>query len=234
MGIQPSSVRAVARERRPRSTSAVVQRLSPQPEIQISWHSFIRPRLSTRARSTDLSQRTTIRNKLQMQRSKPNLSILRKLSRPAWALAFACLSTLLTQSPALANGYYNDTFANCSTKELNGCRTPAWTSLTSYWKFEEPFSATSAIDSEGSISGTPQGSLTFGSVGKLFNSIHLNGSTMYVSFGNNFNYTSQSFTIMHWVYFNSLSTNQAGQGPITFYKGGYNANGCYSQINSAA
>lgn len=47
-----------------------------------------------------------------------------------------------------------------------------------------------------------------------------------------FGFTTESFTYSYWIYINSFTTNQPTQGPIPYYKGDYNSNGYYSQINS--
>ena len=59
------------------------------------------------------------------------------------------------------------------------------------------------------------------------------GADDYVSLGNVFNYTSEPFSFGYWVNFDSFSTNAPGQGPIIFYKGGYNTNGYYIQHSAS-
>jgi len=54
--------------------------------------------------------------------------------------------------------------------------------------------------------------------------------TDYANFSTILNYTTESFSFSYWVYFNSLTTNQAGQGPIVLWKGNYQTNGYYDQI----
>jgi hypothetical protein len=61
-------------------------------------------------------------------------------------------------------------------------------------------------------------------------SLGFNGTNSYITFGNKFSFTSESFTFSSWVFVNSFTTNQANQGPIVFYKGNFNENGYYLQI----
>lgn len=72
--------------------------------------------------------------------------------------------------------------------------------------------------------------------GPAFNTTNLgniafDGTNDYVSLGTVFNYTTQPFTFSYWVYVNSLTTNQTGQGPKILYKGRYQGNGYYDSIN---
>jgi hypothetical protein len=62
--------------------------------------------------------------------------------------------------------------------------------------------------------------------------INMPGSSKYIDLGQNFNFTSQNFSISYWIYLDSFTTNQAGQGPIPFFKGDYQQMGYYSQIDS--
>jgi len=57
-----------------------------------------------------------------------------------------------------------------------------------------------------------------------------NGTNNYVNLGNNFNFTTQDFSIGFWIYLNSYTTSTVNQGPIPFYKGGFQGNGYYSAI----
>lgn len=57
-------------------------------------------------------------------------------------------------------------------------------------------------------------------------------NSQYINLGPILNYTSENFTFSYWANFNTLTTNSGGQGPIVFFKGDYNINGYYSQINS--
>ena len=71
--------------------------------------------------------------------------------------------------------------------------------------------------------------------GPVFNSennggIVFDGINEYVSCGNILNYTTGNFSFSYWVYINSLTTNSVGQGPVVLYKGGYQINGYYDQI----
>jgi hypothetical protein len=57
-------------------------------------------------------------------------------------------------------------------------------------------------------------------------------NSQYINLGPILNYTSENFTFSYWVNFNTLTTNSSGQGPIVFFKGDYNINGYYAQINA--
>ena len=62
--------------------------------------------------------------------------------------------------------------------------------------------------------------------------INMPGSSKYIDLGQNFNFTSENFSISYWIYLDSFETiNNPGQGPIPFYKGDYNTKGYYSQVN---
>jgi hypothetical protein len=63
-------------------------------------------------------------------------------------------------------------------------------------------------------------------------SIVFDGGDDYVNLGTIFNFTSENFSFSYWVNFNSLTTNQIGQGPIVLYKGSFNNNGYYDQIST--
>jgi hypothetical protein len=63
--------------------------------------------------------------------------------------------------------------------------------------------------------------------------IMFDGANDYINCGPIFNYTTQNFSFSYWIYFNSLTTNQVNQGPITLFKGQYNSNGYYVQASSA-
>jgi hypothetical protein len=74
--------------------------------------------------------------------------------------------------------------------------------------------------------------------GPTFNSANLgsiafDGVDDYANLSTIFNFTSEPFTFSYWINFNSLTTNQAGQGPIVIYKGSFQNNGYYDQINTA-
>jgi hypothetical protein len=63
--------------------------------------------------------------------------------------------------------------------------------------------------------------------------INMPGSSKYIDFGQNFNFTSENFSISQWIYLDSFDTiNNAGQGPIPFFKGDFQQMGYYSQILS--
>jgi hypothetical protein len=63
-------------------------------------------------------------------------------------------------------------------------------------------------------------------------SIVFDGVNKYVDLGNILDYTSGNFSFSYWVNFNSLATNQGGQGPIVIFKGNYRTNGYYDQIST--
>lgn len=63
-------------------------------------------------------------------------------------------------------------------------------------------------------------------------SLVFDGVNDYLNCGTILNYTTGNFTFSCWVYITSLSTNTINQGPILFWKGNYNSNGYYSQIES--
>jgi len=61
--------------------------------------------------------------------------------------------------------------------------------------------------------------------------INMPGSSKYIDFGQNFNFTSENFSISQWIYLDSFVTiNNAGQGPIPFFKGDFQQMGYFSQI----
>ena len=63
-------------------------------------------------------------------------------------------------------------------------------------------------------------------------SLGFNGTSSSITFGNKFSFTTESFSFSFWVFVNTFTTNQANQGPIPFYKGNFNENGYYLQIQS--
>lgn len=77
------------------------------------------------------------------------------------------------------------------------------------------------------------GTLTNGPAFSSVNGGYINydGTNDFADFGNIFNFTTQPFTFSYWLYCNSLTTNQAGQGPVIFYKGSYFTNGYYVQVD---
>lgn len=109
-------------------------------------------------------------------------------------------------------------------------------SALGYWKFDEGQGITA--NNSGNGGSTYNATLTGSSLptwtnsGKFGKALSLNGTTAYIDSGSNFNYTSEDFTISYWINLNSLTTNVADQGPVPIYKGGYQANGYYSQINA--
>jgi hypothetical protein len=51
-----------------------------------------------------------------------------------------------------------------------------------------------------------------------------------VSLGTKFNYTTEAFSFSYWIYIDSYTTTQVGQGPVAFWKGSYNIDGYYNDI----
>lgn len=45
------------------------------------------------------------------------------------------------------------------------------------------------------------------------------------------NFTTQDFSCQIWIYLTSTSSSSAGQGPVIFWKGNFQTNGYYCQIN---
>jgi len=94
-----------------------------------------------------------------------------------------------------------------------------------------PGSGTTWTDISGNgNTGTLTNGPTFGS-GNGGN-IVFDGVNDFLNLGQVFNYTTQSFSFSCWVYFNSLLTNQSGQGPVIFYKGRFEGNGYYTQVTT--
>lgn len=60
--------------------------------------------------------------------------------------------------------------------------------------------------------------------------LYPNTNKRYTTLGQNFNFTSEDFTISFWVNIKSFTTSVNGQYPIIFWKGGYNTKGYYGQI----
>jgi hypothetical protein len=81
-------------------------------------------------------------------------------------------------------------------------------------------------NNNGTLVNTP----TFDSVNG--GSIVFDGVNEFADLGNILNYTSENFTFSYWVNFIKLTTNQVNQGPIIIYKGSFNVNGYYDQINA--
>jgi hypothetical protein len=86
-------------------------------------------------------------------------------------------------------------------------------------------------DISGSISGH-YGGLNNGPLydSANYGSIVFDGTNDYVGCGTILNYTSGDFSFSYWIYVTSLTTNQVGQGPVIIYKGAYQVNGYYDQI----
>lgn len=54
----------------------------------------------------------------------------------------------------------------------------------------------------------------------------------WVNFYSAYNFTSQPFSFNIWVNFSSLVSSNSGQAPVLLYKGSFQANGYYLQVNS--
>lgn len=63
-------------------------------------------------------------------------------------------------------------------------------------------------------------------------SIVFDGTNDYVNCGPILNYTTSNFTFSTWIYVNSLTTSTINQGPILLWKGNFNTNGYYAQIET--
>ena len=95
-----------------------------------------------------------------------------------------------------------------------------------------PGTGNTIYDLSGSgITGTLINSPSFSSLNG--GQINMPGSSKYIDLGQNFNFTSENFSISQWIYLDSFDTiNNAGQGPIPFFKGDFQQMGYYSQILS--
>jgi hypothetical protein len=58
-------------------------------------------------------------------------------------------------------------------------------------------------------------------------------SSSMVDLGQNYNYTSESFSVGFWSYVESWTTSNGAQYPVAFYKGAYNVNGYYCSLFSS-
>jgi len=62
-------------------------------------------------------------------------------------------------------------------------------------------------------------------------SITFDASNDHVNLGQNFNFTTEDFTISYWVYFNGfVAGGGPSQGPILIYKGPFQVSGFYDQV----
>ena len=59
--------------------------------------------------------------------------------------------------------------------------------------------------------------------GQMDGALDFDGDNDYIHMGNNFDYTSEDFSIGYWVKLDTLTTDSVGQGPVPIYKGNYNA-----------
>lgn len=84
--------------------------------------------------------------------------------------------------------------------------------------------------SGGGNTGTLTNGPTFNS--NFYGSIQFDGTNDYVSCGNILDYTSGDFSFSYWIFVTSLTTNSVGQGPVIIYKGGFQVNGYYDQLNA--
>lgn len=80
------------------------------------------------------------------------------------------------------------------------------------------------------ITGTLTNGPTFNT--DFYGSIVFDGTNDYVSCGNILDYTSGDFSFSYWIYVTSLTTGTPGSGPVIIYKGGYQVNGYYDQLNA--
>lgn len=55
----------------------------------------------------------------------------------------------------------------------------------------------------------------------------------YISFYNNYNFTSQDFSFNIWASFSSFTSSNGSNMPVLIYKGNYNTNGYYMEIFSS-
>ena len=65
-----------------------------------------------------------------------------------------------------------------------------------------------------------------------YGSIQFDGTNDYVNCGNILDYTSGDFSFSYWIFVTSLTTGSPGSGPVIIYKGGYQVNGYYDQLNA--
>ena len=78
------------------------------------------------------------------------------------------------------------------------------------------------------MNGTGWGGSKFGG------GVQFDGVDDYVDCGNAVNFTSEDFTLSTWIYINSLPLSGTASTPVLFYKGGYNINGYYLQLDYGA
>lgn len=94
-----------------------------------------------------------------------------------------------------------------------------------------PGSGTTWADLSGNNNNGTLSSITY--TGNPAYMAFASASSSGVSLGSAFNYTTQDFSFSYWVYLESYTTSVANQGPIPFYKGGYQSKGYYHSIQSA-
>lgn len=104
---------------------------------------------------------------------------------------------------------------------LDAGYTPSYSKSTTTWR------DLSGSGNTGTLTNGPTFNTDF------YGSIVFDGTNDYVSCGNILDYTSGDFSFSYWVYVTSLTTNSPGQGPVIIYKGGFQVNGYYDQIQSA-
>jgi hypothetical protein len=98
--------------------------------------------------------------------------------------------------------------------------------------YPQPYNGTIWTDLSGNgNNGTLINGVTY--TGSNGGALVFNGTSNYVNCGNILNYTSGNFSFSYWIYVNSLTTNQPGQGPIILFKGRYQVDGYYDQINTS-
>ena len=81
-----------------------------------------------------------------------------------------------------------------------------------------------------SITGSLTNGPTFNT--DFYGSIVFDGTNDYVSCGNILDYTSGDFSFSYWIYVTSLTTGSPGNGPVIIYKGAFQVNGYYDQLNA--
>jgi hypothetical protein len=94
-----------------------------------------------------------------------------------------------------------------------------------------PGSGTTWTDLSGNgNNGTLTNGPTFSSAN--LGSLSFDGTNDFINCGNILNFTTESFTFNIFFYLTSTTTN-SGQGPVLFYKGDYQSNGYYCQVDTA-
>lgn len=106
--------------------------------------------------------------------------------------------------------------------------------LVGLWSFDgADMSGTTAFDRSGQGNNGTLMSGPTRTIGKVGQGLAFDGTDDYINGGNILNFTSSDFSISHWMKLDSLSTNEVGQGPVPIFKGPYQVDGYYSQINAS-